>query len=134
MKKLEDIPKKTVFKVPEGYFEQLPTTIQSRMAEKQRTGASAAVGFLRYALPVLALVVFGIMWFRPEPRIEDELAGIDEEQIALYLATAEHADLEEIPDAENWTTSELDQLEEEVYSNMEYSNEQLLEELDLENL
>jgi hypothetical protein len=134
MRKLEDIPKKPAFKVPEGYFEQLPTKIQSRMVEKQRSSVSSAVNFLRYALPVVALVVFGILWLRPEARIEDQLAEIDADQIAIYLASTDRADLEEMPDPDEWTSSELDQLEEEVYSNMEYTNEDLLEELDLENL
>jgi hypothetical protein len=34
MKKLEDIPKKTIFEVPEGYFDKLPGVIQSRIAEQ----------------------------------------------------------------------------------------------------
>ena len=133
MRKLEDIPKKTVFKTPEGYFDQLPAKIQSRMNEKRSTSGSF-VSFLRYALPVVALMIFGIIWFQPEEKVEDQLEDIDSDQIALYLENTEHADLEEMHDPNDWTTTELDQLEHDVYSNIDYTDEELLEELDLENL
>ena len=32
MKKLEDIPKKEIFDVPDGYFEKLPGKIQARIS------------------------------------------------------------------------------------------------------
>lgn len=136
MRKLEDIPRRSVFKVPEGYFEDLPTQIQSRMAEGgRRSPALAAVSFsLKFALPVLALVVAGIFWFRPQPTFQDELNDIDSDQIALYLERTENADLDDTHDPADWTKPELDQLEDAVYSNMEYPNEDLLDELDLENL
>lgn len=133
MRKLEDIPKQSVFRTPEGYFDQLPTKIQSRMSEKG-SSSNAVVSFLRYALPVAALLVFGIVWFRPEPRIEDQLQDIDSDQIAFYLQDNEHADLEEVHDPNDWTTTELKQLEDQVHSNMDYTDQELLEELDLENL
>ena len=34
--KLEDLPQKEIFDVPEGYFEKLPGTIQARIAERQQ--------------------------------------------------------------------------------------------------
>lgn len=133
MRKLEDIPKKSVFKTPEGYFDQLPAKIQARMNESSRS-ETPVVGFIRYALPIAALLVFGIIWFRPEPQLEDQLNDIDSDQIAFYLDNTEQADLEEAHDPSDWTTIELNQLEREVYSNMDYSDEELLDELDLENL
>ena len=36
MKKLEDIPKKQNFEVPEGYFEKLPGIIQSRVTQQHK--------------------------------------------------------------------------------------------------
>ena len=42
MKKLEEIPKKEVFKVPEGYFENLPGIIQARVAQQNKVGGSQA--------------------------------------------------------------------------------------------
>jgi RNase adaptor protein for sRNA GlmZ degradation len=136
MRKLEDIPKKQVFQTPEGYFDQLPTKIQKRIAEDSRRSSSMSfISYsLKYALPVLALVIAGILYFRPEPSIESQLNDIDSEQIALYLQNAEHPDPEDLPDPDGLTTNELNQLEDEVYSNMEYSNEELIDELDLDNL
>lgn len=134
MRKLEDIPKKSIFKVPEGYFDQLPTTIQARMAETRRTPARAAMSFsLKYALPVLALVVVGIFWLRPERSLEEKLDDIDTEQIALYLESTDRIELEEVYESMEWSGQELDMLEDAVHSNMEY-NDEFLEDLDLENL
>jgi len=136
MRKLEDIPKKSIFKVPEGYFDQLPITVQARMVSgSRRSPVKTAMSFsLKYALPVAALIVAGIFWFRPEPSLENQLEDIDTEQIALYLESTDRVDLEEVHETIDWTSSEIDDLEDAVYSNMDYPNEDLLEELDLENL
>jgi len=136
MRKLEDIPKKSLFKVPDGYFDQLPTEIQARMTkEGRRVPVSGAIGFsLKYALPVVALLVAGIIWFRPAQPLEDQLNDIDTEQIALYLDNSEHVDLEENHETMDWTRSELDELEDTIYSNMEYSNDNILDDIDLDNL
>lgn len=136
MRKLEDIPKKSVFKVPEGYFDQLPTAIQTRMArEGHRAPASRAIGFsLKYALPVVALLVAGIFWFRPGPPLEEQFDDIDTEQIYLYLDNSEHIDLDENHETMDWSKSELEELEQTIYSNMEYSTDDILEDIDLDNL
>jgi len=138
MRKLEDIPKNSVFKVPDGYFDQLPTAIQARMAKETTKRDSfahqTALGFsLKFALPVVALIVAGIFWFRPAPTLQNELENIDTEQIALYLANAERVDLEENHESLDWTKSELDELEDTIISNME-STEELFNDIDLENL
>jgi hypothetical protein len=137
MRKLEDIPKKSVFKVPDGYFDQLPVKVQARISERNHTAASPLMSFsLKYALPVVALVVAGIFWFRSGDResLESQLDSIDSEQIALYLANTDREDIDEVHDPGDWTSIELEELEKEVYSNMEYTDDELLEELDLDNL
>jgi len=135
MRKFEDIPKKQFFQAPEGYFDELPTKIQKRIADGDRSSSRFALSFsLKYALPVLALVIAGVLYFRPEPSLETQLEDIDSEQIALYLQNAEHTDLDELPDPEGLTTTELNLLEDEVYSNLEYSSEELIDELDIDNL
>ncbi|HEX8060012.1 MAG TPA: hypothetical protein VF473_03710 [Cyclobacteriaceae bacterium] len=133
MRKLEDIPKKTPFKVPDGYFDQLPTVIQARMAhEVRRSPTSQIVSFsLKFALPVVALLVFGIFLFRPASPVQNDLQDVDTEQIALYLQDGEHLDLEESGDHGDWTKQELDQLEDAIYSNM---NEEIIDDIDLDNL
>jgi hypothetical protein len=135
MRKLEDIPKKTPFKVPDGYFDRLPTVIQARMAKGTSGGFPLrVVSFsLKFVLPVVALVTAGIFWFRPVPTLDSQLDEIDTGQIALYLTNVERLDLEEANDANGWTTQELDQLEDTIYSNMD-SNEEILDNIDLDNL
>jgi len=137
MRKLEDIPKKTPFKVPEGYFDQLPTTIQARMSEGQCSPMRSVVNFsLKFALPVVALIVAGIFWLRPGPSVLDQLEDIDTEQLALYLASTDRVDLEDVHENMGWTEAELDALQDSVYSNMEYKEnlDDILEDIDLENL
>ena len=139
MRKLEDIPKKTeksIFKVPDGYFDQLPTVIQARMTkEGRRIFPSNIISFsLKVAVPVVALVIAGIFWFRAGQTADDQLDDVDTEQIALYLSNVEHIDLEEANEANGWTKQEIDQLEDTIYSNMEYSNEEILDNIDLDNL
>ena len=136
MRKLEDIPKKTPFKVPDGYFDQLPTRIQARMTkDAEHVPTSRIVSFsLKFALPVVVLLVAGILWLRPQPSLDNQLEDIDTEQIALYLNNVEHLDLDETSEATGLTKQELDQLEDTIYSNMDYSNEDILDDIDLENL
>jgi hypothetical protein len=132
MKKLDDIPKTSVFKVPEGYFDQLPVKIQSRMTERPHASATNAWTLsLKYALPVVVLVIAGIFWLRPAPTLEDQLEEIDADQIALYLEATDRVETNDVYETMDWTAPELRELEDSVYSNMEYD---LLEEFDLDNL
>lgn len=139
MRKLDDIPKKAPFTIPEGYFDQLPTTIQARMSKEGRRSPVRGIAMfsLRYALPVIALIVAGIFWFRPEGPVLDELEEIDTQQIALYLATTDRVDLEDNHEVMDWTEFELNALEDSVLSNMDYTKDNLdniLEDIDLDNL
>lgn len=139
MRKLEDIPKKTdkaLFKVPDGYFEQLPTVIQARMTNRA-PGMPESLFFnfsVKFVLPVVAILVALFFWFRPARPIDNQLSDVDTEQIALYLTNTEHLDLEEVNETNGWTEDELDQLEDTIYSNLEYSNEEILDNIDLDNL
>ncbi len=96
MKKLEDIPKKTIFEVPEGYFDKLPGVIQSRIAEKSpsRERVSYFVLSLRYALPAIVLVAASIFVYRNyyNPQLTDAesmLASINSQDLVDYLDDGE---------------------------------------------
>ncbi|HZY82929.1 MAG TPA: hypothetical protein VFE50_25590 [Cyclobacteriaceae bacterium] len=129
MKKLDDIPKKNIFKVPDGYFEELPAVIQARMAKEPKK--SYFVPVVKYAVPVAAMLIAALIWFRPAASIESELDKIDSNQIALYLDNAYASDVDH-EDESDWTTDELDALEQDVYSSMEYSvEEDILDDIDL---
>ncbi len=89
MKNLEDIPKKNVFDVPEGYFDRLPGIIQARVASNQ--GESLWTPYLRYslkyALPVMAIVIVSFFfWTKPAGQsAEDLLASVDSGSLVAFL-------------------------------------------------
>ena len=63
MKKLEDIPKEDIFKVPEGYFEALPNFIQSRVAQKEKGWSFDFQYWTKLALPFFAISIGAIGYF-----------------------------------------------------------------------
>ena len=88
MKKLEDIPKKEVFDVPEGYFEKLSGMIQSRVSKPSAIARPIWVYGLRYALPAVILLAVAIFWFdRPadDRSPEGMLASIQTDELVAYL-------------------------------------------------
>lgn len=136
MKKLDDIPKKNVFKAPDGYFDHLPTIIQARITKKSIQPAHTTLtGFafvVKYAFPVVVLIAVGIFWLRPGPSIESQLNDIDANQIALYLDEGYDSETHFDSDAGDWTEQELIELETAVYSNMDYPVDQdILDDIDL---
>ena len=57
--KLDEIDKKVVYKVPDDYFEKLPTIIQSRVV-KPETASTPVLSWastINYALPVAAIFI-----------------------------------------------------------------------------
>jgi len=137
MKKLEEIPKKEVFKVPEGYFENLPGIIQARVA-KQNTAKEFRPVFtyaLRFALPAIFLFAVGLFWLtRPDqtPTAESILASIQTEDLVAYL---EDGDLntEELLEDVLLSDEDARQIEGAVYE-QEWSDasvEDILDEIDI---
>jgi hypothetical protein len=92
MKKLEDIPKANIFKVPDGYFDMLPSIIQARVAKKETHWQPVFKYSLRYALPMLAVAV-GIFWFTRsgnEPSSSEQmLASINSTDLIEYIQESE---------------------------------------------
>jgi hypothetical protein len=120
MKKLEDIPKKQVFDVPDGYFDKLTSTIQARVAEKESRGATAFLslpGVVRYALPALVLAAIGIFWFQNNTSQKDPesiLASVSTEDLVAYLNDSEIS-TDELMNAAGFDADDLDDIESEVY-------------------
>lgn len=138
MKRLEDIPKKVDFKAPDGYFDSLPTRIQSRIAARKKKAWQSNLGFsFRYALPVVALVALGIFWYqRDQADMWSSLENIEEVQIAMFLDDPDLTS-EELAESVTWTSEDLDELEQDVFETLETSGndlDALLDEIDLENL
>lgn len=90
MKRLDEIPKKSLFEVPEGYFDSLPGRIQARITKPEPEVAWGKLT-LRYALPalVLAAAALFVITNRPALSPEEVIAGIESEQLVAYLEDAE---------------------------------------------
>jgi len=141
MKKLDDIPKKNLFTVPEGYFDKLPGVIQSRVAEREATpGYLPYLRFsVRYALPILVLGVAAFFWVTGRTsntsNTEQMLSGIETVDLVAYLDESD-VTTEELIDNLEFSDGDLDDMETEVYSPGIEDNEleQLKNELDEQNL
>jgi hypothetical protein len=137
MKKLEDIPKKEVFNVPEGYFDKLPGIIQARVAkpEKER---SPVWGFaLRYALPTVVLLAVGIVWFNQTHKVVDAeqlLSSIQTEDLVAYLNDSDITTDELLAEVE-WSDDDAKEIEGNVYDlNLEgESLDDIVSEMELDN-
>jgi hypothetical protein len=129
--KLEDIPKKNVFKEPEGYFDELPGIIQSRIAKEEKKPFDIpSFGLvLRYALPVLAVGFALFLIFRQSDPMsanpEELLASVDAEALSSYLiesdltteelldyADLDNEDIEALNDQLLYPEMDIDLLEE----------------------
>ena len=117
--KLEDIPKKEIFNVPDGYFDTLPSKIQSRIDAGSSSSQEAFVFRykLQYVIPFLALLAVGIFWMSKNgasPDAETILASIETEDLIAYLNESEVA-TDEVLDHIEFNSTDLDEIETEVY-------------------
>ncbi len=141
MKKLEEIPKKNVFEMPDGYFDRLPGIIQSRISETEPIGA---VFFswrvtLRYAVPILVMLTLGIGWYESQQmssngNIRLQLAAIRPSELAAYLEEHDVA-TEDLVETASWSPDDLSDLENSVYSDLDVSRkaiENMIDENDVE--
>ncbi len=92
--KLEDISKKETFSVPDGYFDSLPTIIQTKAIESTKPSFVFSKGLvLKLALPALLLVfIVGYVGYKfqqsspiTDNNIELMLAEISTEEMVEYL-------------------------------------------------
>ena len=90
MSKLDDIPKKNVFKVPDGYFEKLPGIIQSRVTKEpaENNFIFWSRSFRLTASAALVLVVAGLFWLNHDGNqssTENLLATVETSELISYL-------------------------------------------------
>ena len=118
MKKLEDIPKKNLFEVPQGYFEKLPAIIQSRVTGPSARSNPSFKFVLQFAVPaIVAIIVAIVFWVsRPTSDItaESMLASIQTEDLVAYLKESDLT-TEELLDAVELDVEDANQIEEDVY-------------------
>lgn len=117
--KLEDIPKKNVFKEPEGYFDKLPGVIQSRIAEKapQPFFYTSWGVVLKYALPAFIAGIALLFILRSNNSInnpEELLASVSSEELTYYLVESDLS-TEELLDIADLDGEDIDALNESVF-------------------
>lgn len=130
MKKLDDIPKKNIFEVPDGYFDQLALKIQAKTEAISPSKAIPVWSFTwKYALPIVVLVVGGIIVLRPKAVQDTEqlLASIPTEHLVTYLHESEIGEAE-LLEAINFDDKDVDSL------NMHVHTQYAIDELDMDEI
>ena len=133
MKKLEDIPKKEIFNVPEGYFEELPGIIRARVAkpDKQHEGAPLLAYNLRFAMGLAVLAIAAIFWFeRPEARQSPELmlSDVGTEALIAYIQDSDQT-TDELLDDVSLGVADADEISDAVYG-LDWTDETLINIID----
>lgn len=93
MKKLDEIPKKSIFEAPEGYFDRLPGIIQARvspLAVGAKQGPQWMPYFffgLKYALLVLIVGAASFFFLNNSQTLsaEELIASVDSAHLVAYL-------------------------------------------------
>jgi hypothetical protein len=119
MKKLEDIPKKEVFKVPDGYFENLPGIIQARVKgeAEQKSVRPVFTYVLPYAVAAVVIVAVGFFWYnsRIQPSsAESILASVETADLVAYLNDTDIT-TEELLESVQLDINDVDEIEGEIY-------------------
>jgi hypothetical protein len=140
MKKLEDIPKKQIFDVPDGYFENLPGKIQARISGSvPSTERNFVFRYkLQYALPVILFMAIGIYWFAmpAEPKdVESLLASVQTEELVAYLGESDIT-TEDLLEHVEFNVNDLEEIESEAYAPTmdESSLENVIDNMDLDTI
>jgi hypothetical protein len=138
MKKLEDLPKKEIFNVPEGYFDKLPGVIQSRIAAEKKPEAVGSFPMaLRFTIPmvVIGLAVFWFSRASQTDSVETMLTNIQTADLVAYL---EDTDLstEELLESVRLDQGDAEEIENQVYDfNLDDAElDTMIEDLDLNEL
>lgn len=129
-RKLDDIEKKNIYKIPEGYFDKLPGIIQSRAVEEsKKSSLFSSIPVFKYAIPALLVVIlagyYAFFDTQEQPKSAIELlAEVDTDELVEYLAYSE------ITTEEILANIELHEVD------FEFENEEvdLLNDSDLEDL
>lgn len=116
MARLEDIPKKQIFRVPENYFDQLPARIQLRIGNTRVARPEPAFRrAMLYAVPVL-LVALALFYFHePKPDAAGILTTVDTEDLIIYLHESDIT-TDDLLEHVELNDAELEAIEDEVYN------------------
>lgn len=118
MKKLEDIPKKQVFTVPEHYFDKLPGVLQSRIEARGARRETFGAYSWKLALPAVIVAVAGVFWLigPAEPAdAESILASVETPDLVAYLNESDDVSIDDVLESVEFNHSDADEIENEVY-------------------
>lgn len=101
MKNLDDIPKKNPYDVPDGYFDDLPGRIQSRIQGRERRHVLSLSHVARYAAAAAVLVLVAYVW------VWRNNGNFQSQSPEAMLASMETADLIAYLNDGEFTTDEL---------------------------
>lgn len=89
--KLDDIDKRQSFKVPDGYFEDLPLKIQQRISEKPKATSMALPSWSLAAVGAVIVFFIAYVFLMPEnnPSASELLAEVSNEELVAYLDNIE---------------------------------------------
>jgi hypothetical protein len=118
MNKLDDIPKKNVFKVPDSYFDTFPHRLQLRIASTG-TGRQVTPAYqytIRYAFAAAAVILVAIIfYFRPSsPDTEAILATMDTASLVDYLEESD-VDTDDLLENIELAPAEVEAIENEIH-------------------
>ncbi len=126
--KLEDIKKKNIYSVPDKYFDQLPTRIQSRVNDKKPV-LGVPLNWklaLKVAAVVMILFYFGIATMKNSTLSSEELlAQVNTDDLIAYLETTDIT-TDEIIEEVDFTNIDLDFYENgPIMQDIELNNEEI---------
>ena len=93
--KLDELPKKQVYSVPDDYFKELPSLIQARVVKPELVKTPVIIwsSALRYALPVVALIMmlvyFGTRLSNDDIDVQAMIDDISTEELVKYITDSE---------------------------------------------
>jgi len=120
--KINELKKGNIFKVPNGYFEELPSLVQARVLEhagsKQGWLSLPSVRWAAVATPALAVIMYFVIFKGPvEPtpvNIDDLLAQVETNDLIACLEDSDLTDAELISGLA-LESFEIDEITDELY-------------------
>jgi len=116
MGQLENIPKKEFFRVPDGYFDKLPSKIQARIETSKPDHAfqPALRLALLCAIPLVLVAASLFFYFGHRPDTESMLASVETADLIQYLQGSDMT-TEEVLAIVDLSAEEVESFENEVY-------------------
>ncbi len=136
---LENIPKENIFKVPENYFENLTSRIESQTYSYSQTKTIPVVSWSKKktwasVAACSAIAVLGFFTLIPkQDSLENEaLAGVQNKEIVNYLIQEDFSQNDFTEQTDFGKNLKLN--DSELIDNLKVSDKEILQSVDLENI